>query len=176
MQDYIKLTKKNENELVQLLTEETWPYHGTENPKEDKIKQWLSEGYYSENGTETFLIQEDNKIIGMLRIFDLEDESCLFDLRIKAAYRGQKRGGHSVKWLTAHVFSSFAHIARIEGHTRHDNLAMRKTFHNAGYVKEAYHRSAWPQGNTLYDSVGYAITKSDWEQNITTPIKDSFPF
>ncbi|CAG9620453.1 GNAT family N-acetyltransferase [Sutcliffiella rhizosphaerae] len=176
MQDYIELTPNTENELVQLLTTESWPFHGNEKPNKEEIEQSLKEGNYTENGTKTFLIKVNNETIGMVRSFDLEDESCLFDLRIKEAYRGKGRGAHAVKWLTDYLFTNYVHLIRIEGHTRHDNFAMRKTFHSCGYVKEAYHRSAWPQNDKLFDSVGYAVTKTDWFQNITTPIKDSVPY
>jgi RimJ/RimL family protein N-acetyltransferase len=67
-------------------------------------------------------------------------------------------------------------LIRIKGHTRHDNLAMRKTFAYSGYVKEACHRSAWPQNGMLYDSVEYAVTKSDWEQNTVTRIRDDISY
>ncbi|NLP52572.1 GNAT family protein [Bacillus sp. RO1] len=177
MQTYIELTKETEHHLVQLLTTETWPYHGTENPAEEAIQASIQQGNYTNEGTKTFLIQAENQtVIGMFRLFDLEDPTCLFDLRLKQHARGQKRGAHAVKWLTTFAFTNYPHLVRIEGHTRHDNLAMRKTFHNSGYVKEAYHRSAWPQNDKLFDSVGYAIIRTDWEENITTPIEDQIPF
>ena len=143
MQTYIELTKATEQDLVQLLTTETWPYHGTEKPTEEAIQTSILQGNYTNEGTKTFLIQDENQtVIGMFRLFDLEDPTCLFDLRLKHQARGQKRGAHAVKWLTEYAFTNYPHLIRIEGHTRHDNLAMRKTFHNSGYVKEANHRSA----------------------------------
>lgn len=177
MQTYIELTKETEQELVQLLTKETWPYHGTENPTEESILTSIQQGNYANDGTKTFLIQDENQItIGMFRLFDLEDPTCLFDIRLKQQVRGQNRGTNAVKWLTEYAFTNYPHLIRIEGHTRHDNLAMRKTFHNCGYVKEAYHRSAWPQNNELFDSVGYGITLTDWKQSTITPIEDNLPF
>lgn len=177
MQTYTEFTTETEHQLVQLLTTETWPYHGTENPTEEAIQASIQQGNYTNADTKTFLIQDkNNTVIGMFRLFDLEDPTCLFDLRLKQQARGQNRGAHAVKWLTELAFTNYPHLIRIEGHTRHDNLAMRKTFHNSGYVKEAYHRSAWPQNDKLFDSVGYAITRTDWQQNITTPIEDHVPF
>ncbi len=177
MQTYTELTKENEHQLVHLLTTETWPYHGTEKPTEEAIQTSIQQGNYTNEGTKTFFIQDkNNTVIGMFRLFDLEDPTCLFDLRLKQQVRGQNRGTHAVKWLTEYAFINYPHLIRIEGHTRHDNLAMRKTFHNSGYVKEAYHRSAWPQNEKLFDSVGYAITRTDWEKNITTLIQDSIKF
>ncbi|WP_339148811.1 MULTISPECIES: GNAT family protein [unclassified Sutcliffiella] len=149
-------------------------------PKSQQRKaseQSIQQGNYTNEGTKTFLVQDKKETaIGMLRLFDLEDPTCLFDLRLRQQDRGQNRGAHAVKWLTGYAFMNYPHLIRIEGHTRHDNLAMRKTFHNCGYVKEAYHRSAWPQEDKLFDSVGYAITRTDWEQGTTTPIEDSVRF
>lgn len=177
MQTYTELTKETEKDLVRLLTTEAWPYHGTEHPTEEDIQASIHQGNYTGEGTKTFLIHDKNgTTIGMFRFFDLEDPTCLFDIRLKQQARGGKRGLHAVKWLTEYAFSNYPHLIRIEGHTRHDNLAMRKTFHNGGYVKEAYHRSAWPQNDMFFDSVGYAVTRTDWEQHTTTPIMDSVPF
>ena len=78
-------------------------------------------------------------------------------------------GTAAVRWLTAHVFATHrAH--RIAGNTRQDNVAMRRTFAKAGYVKEAHHRQAWPAGDHHHDSIGYAIPRHDWETGATTPV------
>ena len=61
---------------------------------------------------------------------------------------------------------------RLEGHTRQDNLAMRKTFERAGFVKEAHLRNAWfsPKENSYYDAVTYGITREDFTEGTTTPV------
>ncbi len=47
---------------------------------------------------------------------------------------------------------------------------MRRTFVTCGYVKEAHYRQAWPSpGGTVYDAVGYAILRTDWQAGTTTP-------
>ena len=52
-----------------------------------------------------------------------------------------------------------------------DNYAMRKVFFKCGYVREACYRKAWPSPDgTLHDSVGYGITREDWEENKVTPV------
>ncbi|WP_214480534.1 GNAT family protein [Bacillus sp. SM2101] len=176
MLNFNKLSKEMYAELVKLLTSETWPFHGHEMPSEDMIRESITNGYYTENGNETFLITMNDETIGMIRIFDLADPTCLFDLRLKNRYRGKGFGSICVNWLSRYVFKNFAHIVRIEAHTRHDNYAMRKTLYNCGYVKEAYHRNGWPQGGILHDGVGYTIIRSDWEKNTVTCINDSFPY
>ncbi len=162
--------------LIEFLTSERWPFHGQESPTVDSIKKGINNGFYSDNGNETFWVKMDNEEIGIIRIFDLADPTCLFDIRLKKEYRGKGLGLLCVKWLTKYVFTTYSHIIRIEAHTRKDNFAMRKTLHNCQFVKEAYHRSAWPQGNKLFDSVGYAILRNDWENNSVTLIVDDFAY
>ncbi|MFC1742436.1 GNAT family N-acetyltransferase [Candidatus Riflebacteria bacterium] len=60
---------------------------------------------------------------------------------------------------------------RIEGYTRTDNTALISVLKKCNFVKEAPHREYWPDENGHYfDSVGYAILKSDWENNNVTPL------
>jgi RimJ/RimL family protein N-acetyltransferase len=44
--------------------------------------------------------------------------------------------------MTGYLFTEFPGIRRIEGTTRADNHAMRRTFRRCGYVKEAHWRQA----------------------------------
>ena len=75
------------------------------------------------------------------------------------------------------MFAGFPGIRRIEGTTRQDNWAMRRAFRTCGYVKEAHYRQAWPgRDGRIYDAVGYAILRSDWQAGaITMPDWDDEP-
>ena len=74
--------------------------------------------------------------------------------------------------LTALVFSTMSAVNRFEGHTREDNIAMRKTFVRAGFVKEAHYREGWPVENgPPLASVGYSILRRDWQTGRTTPVE-----
>jgi len=58
---------------------------------------------------------------------------------------------------------------RFEGQTRADNIAMRKVFLKAGFLKEAHYRMSWPADDgTRVASVAYAILRQDWESGETT--------
>jgi RimJ/RimL family protein N-acetyltransferase len=164
------------DDLVEFLTYETWPFHGQPNPTEESVRTSFQKGVYTENGNQTFWITESNEKIGMIRLFDLDDPTCLFDIRLKHDFRGNGLGVHILKLLTDHVFLNYSDIIRIEGHTRSDNFAMRKTFFKSGFVKEAYHRQAWPQEGQLFDSVGYAMLRGDWENKTITEINDKFAY
>ena len=76
-----------------------------------------------------------------------------------------------LRGLTELVFLRWPYIARFEGHTREDNMAMRATFRGAGWVKEAFHRDAWPIDHASpRASVAYAVLRRDWESGTTTPV------
>jgi RimJ/RimL family protein N-acetyltransferase len=176
MLSFRKFNKENIDDLIALITGDTWPFHGQTNPTEESVRSSFQRGFYTEDGNRTFWIFENEVVIGMIRLFDLDDPTCLFDIRLKQSHRGKGLGVLAVKWISDYVFTNFPDIIRIEGHTRSDNYAMRKTFYNAGFLKEAYHRNAWPTEGKLFDSVGYAIIKPDWEKKTHTVIDDQFAY
>ncbi|MFD1738152.1 GNAT family N-acetyltransferase [Bacillus salitolerans] len=161
-------------ELVHFLIGDTWPFHGQVNPKEESIIKSLNDGFYTENGTRTFWMEQTDRKIGLIRLFDLEDPTCLFDIRLKEAWRQKGIGSKAVRWIADFAFRNYPELIRVEGHTRHDNVGMRKTFSNNGYVKEAYNRKSWPQEGVLFDSVSYAMIREDWKNGTTTPIHDLY--
>ncbi|MFF2654612.1 GNAT family N-acetyltransferase [Streptomyces sp. NPDC058045] len=154
--------------LLVLLTEEEWPFHTVPRPDPATVRGWL-DGRWSGHA---FWILRDGATAGLLRLIDPDDDTPLFDLRIRAAHRGHGLGGHALHWLTGHVFTACPGARRIEGTTRQDNTAMRRTFHRCGYVQEAHYREAWPDpSGTLHDSVGYAKLRRDWVDGTTTPVR-----
>lgn len=115
-------------------------------------------------------------LVGVIRLFDLgsgpdDDETPLFDIKIKEEFRGKGIGKQALGWLTDFVFSNYLNKTRFEATTRIDNIAMRRVFENCGFVKEAQYRQAWPdaEGNR-YDCTGYAILRSDWLNKTKTPV------
>lgn len=176
MYTYEEFDSSKVDELVEFLTSEQWKYHGQEYPTEESIRENVANGYYNRDGNRTFWMVEGETKIGLIRIFDLEDPICLFDLRLKEIARGKGIGRQALLWLCNYIFENYPHMIRIEGHTRCDNYAMRKTFYNSGFVKESYHRKAWRQNRNLFDSVGYAMIREDWEKNTITHVEDNFPY
>jgi len=171
----------DEEALVEFLSSQTWPYHGNPNPSAESVREGLASGRYTDEEQRTFWIVEGEGAsaakLGLVRVFDLGDPTPMFDVRLGEQSRGRGIGETAVRLLAEYVFTRFEDKPRLEGHTRADNYAMRKTFVKAGFVKEAYHRKAWPTGGTLYDSVGYAITREDWSAGKVTPIDwNDFPY
>ncbi|MDX3540667.1 GNAT family N-acetyltransferase [Streptomyces sp. MB09-01] len=150
-------------DLVGFLTGDTWPFHGAAVVDREQARRWISDGRYDGDENRAFWITAGDHVVGLVRLMDLGDSTPVFDLRIRSRHRGQGVGGHALAWLTAYLFTEFPGIRRIEGTTRQDNLAMRRTFRRCGYVKEAHYREAWPSaGGTVHDAVGYAVLRRDW--------------
>jgi RimJ/RimL family protein N-acetyltransferase len=154
------------DEIVEFLAGEEWPFHVEVTVDAAQVRKRAADGAYDH----AFWIVDDGDRVGMVRLMSLDDGAPLFDLRLRAASRGRGVGTEAVRWLTAHVFTNYP-TNRIEGNTRQDNHAMRRTFVKAGYVKEAHYRDGWPGAGRIYDTVGYAMLRRDWETGTTTEVK-----
>jgi len=158
--------------LVEFLTSDTWEFYGTPNLNPDRIRASYENQYYTGDDCKTFwvILDQDTKV-GMIRIYDLQDGDPLFDIRIHSKYKGMGIGTITVNWLVDYIFNNYSDKNRIEGNTRQDNYAMRCVFHKCGFVKESHHRKAWVGNDGVpYDSIGYGITKEDWQNEKTTPL------
>jgi [ribosomal protein S5]-alanine N-acetyltransferase len=171
-----KLLTNEIDELVQLFTQNKWPYHGTETINEATIRKSFEEGYYQKN-RETFWMIDNGIKVGLLMIHDSEDTIPLFDIRLDEKQRGKGYGEKTLKWLQDYLFGTKQKI-RVEGYTRADNIGMRKCFTKAGFIKEGYLRNAWENADgTISDAVLYGAIKEDWENNVITPTKiDAVPY
>lgn len=137
--------------LEELLSGEQWPFHAGGG----RGVRW--EG----DGIRTFWIVADGDRAGIVRLYDL-DGGRMFDLRLRAAYRGRGIGTAAVGWLTDWNFAGLPAETRVEGTTRADNAAMRRVFTRCGYTHGSTYRQAWPvPGGAPKDSVGYAILRGD---------------
>ena len=164
-------------ELISFMTNNHWEFHANPRPTEKQIVEAFQSGWYEED-RETFWIEKQNEKIGLIIIHDISDTIPLFDIRLANDVRGKGYGTKAVKWLIDYIFSLPDRKIRIEAHTRSDNLAMRKTLSHCGFVKEGYFRQAWENTDgTVSDSICYAIIRSDWENQVVTPIKlNEWPF
>lgn len=166
-------TMEEQEQLIHFLTKNTWPFHGSTDPARHLIEKTIEEGGYQSDEVKTFWVEnEEKEKVGIVKLYDLRDEIPMFDLRIADLYRGQGYGPQALQLVVEYVFELPEKKIRLEGHTRQDNLAMRKTFERAGFVKEAHLRNAWffPKENTYYDAVTYGITREDYEGGVTTPV------
>lgn len=161
--EFLRYDPADADALVEFMCGERWPFHaGVPTPASVRAGDF-SNAYW---------IVDDTVRVGLVRPYDLDDETAMFDLRVRGAYRGKGVGTRAVGWLTDHVFAHHAHVTRIEGTTRQDNIAMRRAFLRNGYAKEAHYRQAWPSPEGgVYDAVGYAVLRGDRAAGTVTPVR-----
>ncbi|WP_391117947.1 GNAT family N-acetyltransferase [Psychrobacillus sp. L3] len=166
-------TMEEQEQLIHFMTTNTWPYHGNSHPARELIEKTIEEGGYQSDEVKTFWVEnEENEQVGIVKIYDLQDEIPLFDLRIADESRGRGYGPRALKMVAEYIFQLPEVKIRLEGHTRQDNFAMRKTFERAGFVKEAQLRQAWfsPKEESYYDAVTYGMTRDDFLKGTATPV------
>ncbi|MFF5208538.1 GNAT family N-acetyltransferase [Streptosporangium sp. NPDC000396] len=167
--EFLRFSSGDAEALADFLTEEEWPYHAGTQDRET-VRRRAAEGLYDNEETRTFWVLVDGERAGLVRLLDLGDDTPMFDLRIREAWRGRGIGTKAVSWLTGYLFTELPGILRIEGTTRQDNRAMRAIFRKSGYAKEAHYREAWPGlDGARHDSIGYAILRRDWLSGTVTP-------
>lgn len=173
---FTEFKDEDKEQLADFLTGERWEFHSTPQIQRENVFKNLEEGYFTRDGHRTFWIADDDKKIGVIRLFDLgddelDDETPLFDIKITNSYCGRGVGEKALTWLADLVFNSYPNKNRFEATTRIDNIAMRRVFEKCGFVKEAHYREAWPDENkNLYDCVGYSILRKDWTGKSKTPV------
>ncbi|MER2133906.1 MAG: GNAT family protein [Arthrobacter sp.] len=156
--------------LVQFLTANRFPFHVRPAHSEESARELVEEGRFWSEESIGFWIDNGPERIGLVVLDDLAEDTPMFDLRLAEEFRGRGLGVVALKALCAMVFDRFPEIVRFEGQTREDNIAMRRTFLRAGFLKEAHYRLGWPtaDGNRVA-SVAYAILRQDWVSQEITP-------
>lgn len=163
------VTSADLSELIKFLTGQRWPFHVAATVSADQVRL---ESYLGADTVGLWLMGEFDTRVGLVRIFDLDDETPMFDLRIAESARGRGYGSSGLLLLTMHIFVNYPHVQRIEGTTRQDNIAMRKAFVRNNYVKESHYRQSWPgPGGEQHDPVGYAILRQDFEDGEVTAVQ-----
>ena len=158
--------------LVDFMTGNEWPFHVMSAPSAAAVRKAVERGVYCGSENESYWIEHaELGRIGFFRLEDLEDETPMFDLRLAEKFRGRGLAAQILEYATKWVFGKLPKVRRFEGQTRDDNIAMRKAFVRAGWVKEAYYRQCWPvEGQQARASVAYAVLRSDFENGTITPV------
>jgi len=173
------VSARDDDALVTVLTRERWPLRAKTTFTRAEVLESIANGEYGKGNDLSFFIESDDRDVGLVRLEDVAAEGVdpALDIRILERWRGRGMGLAAVRFITDEFFKRHPDRWRIEGQTRRDNLAMRRTFARAGWVKEAVYRQAWPlddDGNRL-DGLGYAVLRSDWEKSTTTSVDFSDP-
>jgi RimJ/RimL family protein N-acetyltransferase len=168
----IDIRGRERGEFVRFMTRSVFEFHVAPRPVEARVEENIDAGRYDGADNEAFWIDTDEYgRVGIAVLNELTENAPLFDLRLATRYRGLGIGTAALVELTKHVFDTRGRVTRFEGQTRDDNLAMRKVFLKAGFVKEAHYREGWPvEGGEPRASVAYAILRRDWQSGTTTPV------
>ncbi|CAM2894759.1 GNAT family protein [Saccharomonospora xinjiangensis] len=166
-----RFERSQAGDLADFLSGEMWPYHSVPRLTVGCVLRQVADSYYDNSSTRTLWVTAGERRVGVVRLFDLDDDTPLFDLRITENDRHRGIGTRALRALTAYLFTELPAITRVEATTRHDNVAMRRALRRCGYVKEAHHRNAWPcDAGTPLDAVGYAILRGDWAGGTVTAV------
>lgn len=166
-----RMTADDAGAVTGFLSSNRFPFHVNPAPSPAQAAARVAAGDFWNPESQGYWIQADGTDIGLAVLEDLGDENPVFDLRLAEAHRGKGLGVDVVRALCRLVFTEMPEVFRFEGQTREDNLAMRRTFLRAGFVKEAHYRQAWPTADgDRAASVAYAILRSDWESGTVTPL------
>jgi RimJ/RimL family protein N-acetyltransferase len=165
----IELTT-DRDELIAFMTANDFPFHAGPRAAAQDVELRIARGGFEDPDHATYWIElERHGRVGLVILEDLTDNAPMFDIRVAAERRGQGVGRAAVAALTDLVFTRWPEVNRLEGQTREDNIAMRKTFLRSGFVKEAHYREGWPvPGGQPMASVAYAILRRDWQSGTTT--------
>jgi RimJ/RimL family protein N-acetyltransferase len=156
-------------ELIEFLIAHEYPFHLVRRPDRQTVESWIEAGRYGGDDNRPLWIEADETRVGLVVLQDLVSNAPLFDLRLATECRGVGVGSKVLRALVTDVFTSMPAVNRLEGHTREDNIAMRKAFVRSGFVKEAHYREAWPTENgASLASTAYGILRRDWQTGRTT--------
>ncbi|WP_343317397.1 GNAT family protein [Arthrobacter sp. TMP15] len=161
---FVPMTPADTEDIVSFLISNSFPFHVHATPQAANIRTKIENGRFWNDDTQGYWIVMDEHRIGMVALEDLQEEdSPLFDLRLDEAQRGKGVGLEVLRSLCDMVFKTMPNTLRFEGQTREDNIAMRKTFLRAGFLKEAHYRMGWPTNDGGHvASIAYSILRQDW--------------
>lgn len=165
-------TGRDRDELLSFLTTEEFPFHVRRRPTTAQVTADIDAGAWGGDDVEAFWLDDDDRgRVGLVRLDDLADATAMVDLRLAQRWRGHGIGTQALALVTDRVFRTRPSVVRLEGQTREDNAAMRRTFDKSGWVHEAYYRDGWPvEGGTPLASVAYSVLRRDWLTGVTTPV------
>lgn len=161
--------------LAAFLIADPWPFHGTVQHTPESVAKSVAGGAYAAPDNEPHWIWSGDERVGLVVLRELEDPTPIFDLRLRGSARGNGLGGRVLSWLAGEVFGRHGKH-RLEGHTRADNLAMRKCFARNAWQQEAHYREAWPDPDGIWhDATAYASLRSEWAGGPKLAVPLAFP-
>jgi len=157
--------------LSELLTSERWPYHLDVEPTPQSVEANLAHFQPSAENAPHWIELEGERV-GLLVLRELDDPTPVFDLRLRAAWRGRGLGGAALEWLARETFEVHGKH-RLEGHTRADNRPMQALFTKTpGWLLEGCFRQTWRdrEAGVWRDALAYGLLADDWRAGVVTPL------
>jgi RimJ/RimL family protein N-acetyltransferase len=166
----IDIAGADRGEFTRFMTRNSFPFHQNANPTDEQVDATIDGGGYRRR-VPLWIDETEHGRIGIAVLDAVAGPAPTFDLRLGTRYRGLGLGAPILRDLVTRVFTEHPAATRLEGQTRADHAAMRRTFERAGFVKEAHYRDGWPiPGSEPVASVGYAVLRRDWASGTTTPV------
>ncbi|MGN7969206.1 GNAT family N-acetyltransferase [Microbacterium sp. 22296] len=158
--------------VIAFLTGNAFPFHVRQRLTAAQVAADIDAGRWGDDRTEAFWIDDDERgRLGLVRLEDLDDPTAMIDLRLAERWRGRGVGAGVLALAAEHAFRTHAGVVRVEGHTREDNVAMRRTFEKSGWVREGWFRDGWPVlGGAPMATVAYAVLRRDGAGGAPTPV------
>ncbi|ODT41937.1 MAG: hypothetical protein BGO45_13810 [Microbacterium sp. 71-36] len=165
------------DQLVSFLTRNVFPFHVRARSTVEQVRAAIDGGEWGGDETEALWIDDAERgRLGVVRLLDLADPTAMVDLRLGEPHRGFGFGVSALTAAADRVFREHPGVARFEGQTREDNIAMRRTFERGGWVFEAHYRDGWPvTDGAPVASVAYSVLRRDWANGTTTPVPCGAP-
>lgn len=167
---YKKVLIEEANDLARWLTSDSWPTFTGSYKDEKELLKIIKEGSYIGEEEESFWIIQNEKKVGLIEIYDLNELAPMFSIRIKTEKRRAGIGRNALIWLCDYFFNHYSDKRRLEAQTREDNIPMRKLLSECFFAQEAYYRKAWPHGDDRLASVAYGLLREDWINKEITPV------
>ena len=171
--ELVPIVEVDTESLISFLTSDTWPFHANSALERNTVESWIADGRFESEEVRTYWIMKtDVGRVGLVRAYDLEDDTAMFDIRILTAHRAQGLGTAAVARLVRQMFRMVPEMQRIGAETRDDNVGMTRVLRRCGFAKEAHYRRGWiTQDGEVHDSVGYGLLRDDWLSGTVSPVK-----
>lgn len=163
---------RDRDALTAFLTGNRFPFHVRERLTAAQVAADIDAGRWGDDRTEAFWIDDDERgRLGLVRLEDLDDPTAMIDVRLAEPWRGRGVGAGVLTLAAQYAFRTHTGVVRVEGHTREDNVAMRRTFEKSGWAREGWFRDGWPVvGGAPMATVAYAVLRRDAAGGAPTPV------
>jgi len=132
---------------------------------EAALSEQLATGTWAADERFAWAVLVDGSPAGFALVVREGSDDASVQLRITPAQRGRGAGREVLRQLADHHFADDATLLRLTGRAHERNIPMQRVFHAAGFRMEARYRDTFEQvSGGRASEWGYALTRSDWEQ------------